>query len=73
MGFTEALSSEHSPLPETKSWFRGKHQIEGVWFSPELEAQHSMLLPFDVGIGNHHIIIIDIPTQQLIGTELPAI
>jgi hypothetical protein len=73
MGLTEALSSEHPNLPETKSWFRGKHQIEGVWFSPELQAQNSMLLPFGFGVGDHRMIIIDVPTKQLIGTELPAI
>eukprot|EP00957_Ditylum_brightwellii_P144646 11019186-Ditylum_brightwellii.AAC.1 len=51
----------------------GKHQIAGVWCSPELAAENSMLLPFGFGIGDHRLILIDIPTKHIIGHNIPTI
>eukprot|EP00957_Ditylum_brightwellii_P111820 8528653-Ditylum_brightwellii.AAC.1 len=73
MGLMEYLSTQHQQLPETNLWFRSKHEIAGVWCSPELTAENSMLLPFGFGIGDHRLILINIPTKQLIGHNIPTI
>jgi hypothetical protein len=73
LGLVESLSSLHHDLPETKSWFRGKNQITGVWCSPCFNPSTCLLLPFGFGVGDHRGIIIDIPTKDLLGTEIPTI
>eukprot|EP00957_Ditylum_brightwellii_P054242 4107436-Ditylum_brightwellii.AAC.1 len=64
IGLTECSSTQHLHLPKPNSWFRRKQQIAGVWFSPDLVAENSMLLPFGLGIGDHMLTLIDLPTKQ---------
>eukprot|EP00978_Attheya_sp_CCMP212_P004252 scaffold9334_cov78-Attheya_sp.AAC.2 len=45
-------------------------QLEGIWISDSLRASSGSFLPLYVGIGDHHIPIIDIPNDMLLGEPL---
>ena len=42
----------------------------GVWVSENIRVESSALLPFDIRIGDHHPILININTISFIGEKL---
>ena len=59
--------------PGPVTWFRGSAQIEGVWVTKDVTVSATCFLPFYFGAGDHRAIMIDIPTRDLIGTEISRI
>eukprot|EP00957_Ditylum_brightwellii_P012563 949564-Ditylum_brightwellii.AAC.1 len=73
VGICESLSTRYHNIPETKSYFRGKEQIQGVWLSPEIEEEKCLLAPYGFTLGDHKGIIIDIPMASIVGADIPKI
>jgi len=68
-GFYEGLATRHLELPEVKSWFRGRIQIGGVWFSNDIEIGACGLLPFGFGVGDHRgIFLLTYPSLLLLAS-----
>ena len=61
MGFVYCLLNQHQDLPETKTWFRGRIQIDSVWMLECIKISACIILFFGFGIGNHRGIFFKIP------------
>jgi len=64
------LIKERTNMPGPPTHFTGKHQIDGVFASVDIECGGARFLPFWVGIGDHRAIVVDIPQQVLYGEQL---
>ena len=52
-------------LPPTHS--RGSTPIDAVFGTAGLECSAASLLPFNVGVGNHRVFIVDITLESILG------
>ena len=52
-------------LPPTQS--RGRTPIDTVFGTAGLVCSATLLLPFNLGIGNHHVFIVDITSESILG------
>ena len=64
------LVHERTQTAGPATWFRGRHQIDGVFATAGVECHGARFLPFWAGIGDHRAIVVDIPLQSLIGEQL---
>ena len=64
---------ERTGVKGPKTFHQGKHQIDGVFISPDIDCVGACFLPFWSGIGDHRVIVIDIPNQVLFGEQLLTI
>ena len=64
------LVHDRTNQPGPHTWFNGKHQIDGVFATVEIDCVGARFLPFWVGIGDHRALVVDIPQQILYGEQL---
>ena len=57
---------ERSGVPGPPTWFRGSHQIDGVWVSRGITIQRAAFLPFFLGIGDHRPILVDFSSEDVL-------
>ena len=63
------LIRERTGLPGPATHIRGKKQIDGVWATPDITAEEARFLPFGIGVGDHRMLVVDIPSGDLIGVH----
>lgn len=68
---TEAVSSRHPQQVEIPTCRRGlepgRHQIDGVWTTPDIPIQKATFLAFDKAPGDHRHAVLDIKWTDLLG------
>ena len=65
----------HNQVPGDgpKTWFCGKESIDGIWASTDLDVIGASYLPFDVELGDHRPVVLDITTQSVLGGKMHRI
>ena len=66
LGISESFKDRYTLLEITNSWFRGSHHIEILWVSENITVKCSAVLPFRIGIRDHHPIITEVNTMSFI-------
>jgi hypothetical protein len=51
------------------TYFRGQTPIEGVWAASDMVITGACVMPAGFRIGNHHMFIIDMLTESIVGLE----
>lgn len=59
--------SEHTRLPGPATHASGKHQIDGVFATKNIEFSRARVFPLWIGIGDHCAILIAISKKTLYG------
>ena len=62
-----------TPGTSLKTWFRGKHAIDDIWFFSDLEVIAVSYLPFHGNIGDHRPVVVNATIQSILGTNIPRI
>ena len=52
------------------TWFRGTKQIDGVFFTPDMDFCGARFIHFWSGMGDHNAVVVDIPHYYLLGEQL---
>ena len=63
------LANKYRAYKNPATWFRGRRQIDGAFLSQGLQCSKARYLPFWAGIGDHRVMVLDIPHQILYGEE----
>jgi len=67
LGLVDSISTITSAkLPG--SHIRGSHQIDSIWISPDLIIKATSFCPFNFGIGDYRIVLVDLDKLVLFGT-----
>ena len=64
---------ERTGVKGPNTFHQGGHQIDGVFITPDIDCVGACFLPFWSGIGDHRVIVIDIPNQVIFGEQLLTI
>jgi hypothetical protein len=48
-------------------FFWGSKPINGLWASSDLDISNACMMPFGYRIGDHHIFVLNIPLESLVG------
>ena len=71
LGMQEVISAKHPDLPETPTFCAGdrsgRHQIDGIWATPDLPINKGTWLAIHKSPGDHRYGVIDIAWEVLIG------
>ncbi len=59
----------HTGAPTGATFFGGSQPIDGLWTSDDLDISNACAMPFGYGLGNHRVIVLDIPLQSLVGVN----
>ena len=55
--------------PTGATFFQGKHPIDGLWASDNLDIGNACIMPFGYGVGDHQAFVLDIPLKSLVGVS----
>jgi hypothetical protein len=55
--------------PTGAKFFRGKHPIDGLWASGNIDISNACIMPFGYGVGDHRAFVLDIPLESLVGVS----
>jgi hypothetical protein len=51
------------------AYFQGQTPIDRVWATSDVVITGACVMPAGFGIGNHHIVVIDMLTESIVGLE----
>ena len=54
-------------------WHRGRDSINEVWAMEDITPAAVMLLGVDKGVGDHWVIVLDVPDQDICSHEVARI
>ena len=63
------LLLDRTGLPGPATHIRGSSQIDGFWATPDITVDEGRYMPFGIGVGDHRILVIDVPSGILIGVH----
>jgi hypothetical protein len=58
---------QHTGIRTGATFFRGSKPIDGLWVSSNIDISNVNVMPFKYGVGNHHMLILDVRLESLIG------
>ena len=67
IGLREITNKFWPPGKDPHTHFRGSQPIDGIYTSPEIEANNFLSLSFHEGVGDHRTMIVDFTTASMIG------
>ena len=67
LGLAEAYCSKFAPKGGPASYFRGRHQIDGIWCSLNVIPTAVTLCPFHFGVEDHRAYIVDFRLTSMLG------
>lgn len=65
-GLYKGISTRYQELLKVKTWFQERIQIEGVWFSDDIEVFACGALPFGFSIVDHRGFFVDVAFAALV-------
>jgi hypothetical protein len=60
---------QQTGTPTGATFFRGKHLIDELWASDNIDISHACVMPFGYGVGDHQDFALDIPLESLVGVS----
>ena len=55
--------------PTGATFFWGKHLIDGLWASDDIDISNACVMLFRYGVGDHQAFVLDIPIESLVGVS----
>ena len=69
----EVVWERHEGCEVPATWHRRKDPINGVWAMEDITPEAMTLLGSDRGVGDHRVIVLDVPDQEICGHLVPRI
>ena len=63
----------HTEIHTGATFFRGSKPIDGLWVTSDIDISNVCVMPFGYGVGDHHLFVLDVTIESLIGTRPPKI
>ena len=69
----EVVWGQHTRCEMPATWHRGSDLIDGMWAMEDITPFVVMLLASNKGVGDHRVIVLDIPDWEICGYLVPRI
>ena len=67
LGLAEAYCTKFDSDGGPASFFRGKHQIDGIWYTRNVIPTAVSFCPFHFGVGDHRMYTVDFQLTSVLG------